>query len=111
MTTPDKWIILKFTKSSGEITYKVFANWAGGYLDGDRWRLNSGIERIEEIDDHYLIYGYSGSCYKCRKNSWGTTSYGASLISEWLNTQEENDFEIEACEKEIIRELATNGNF
>ena len=43
--TPDKWVIIKIGSDS-ESSFKVFGSWAGGYLDGDRWRLNSGITKI-----------------------------------------------------------------
>jgi hypothetical protein len=40
--TPENWVILKIT-NNGEIVYKVFGSWAGGYLGSDNWRINSGI--------------------------------------------------------------------
>ena len=64
--TPDKWVIIKIGSGS-ESNFKVFGSWAGGYLDGDRWRLNSGITKIEEDQDNYYFYGWSGSCYQCHK--------------------------------------------
>ena len=68
-TKPDQWSIIKI----GDI-YKVFGSWSGGYLDGDSWKLNSGIDRIEEDGDDWLFYGYSGSCYRCRKKTYGINS-------------------------------------
>ncbi len=39
--TPERWVILKI---EGDETYfRVF----GGYLDGDRWKMNSGIVGID----------------------------------------------------------------
>lgn len=75
MTKPDKWMIIRFNED-----YKVFATWAGGYTTGDSWKLNSGIVRIEEEDDFYIFHGYSGSFYYCNKNSYGTTTYGLSIL-------------------------------
>ena len=71
--TPEQWVVLRIpTEDNIDVPYyKVFAGWRGGYLDGDRWRLNSGITRVEEDDDYYYFYGYSGSCYKCHKNAYG----------------------------------------
>lgn len=81
--TPDKWVILKLPNDY----YKVFGTWAGGYLDGDRWKLNSGIEKVEQDDDYYYFIGFSGSCYKCHKNSYGTaTSYGQGVLNKILET-------------------------
>lgn len=68
--TPDNWVIIKMSKDD-DIFYKVLAGWSGGYLDGDSWRLNSGITKIEEKKDSYLFYGYSGSVYECRKGGYG----------------------------------------
>jgi hypothetical protein len=76
--TPDRWLIID---CEGNGLYKVFATWHGGYLDGDSWRLNSGIDGDVEVDGDYLLFkGYSGSVYKCHKDSYGTTAYGASIV-------------------------------
>ena len=57
--------------------------WAGGYLNGDRWKINSGIEKIEQDDDFYYFIGFSGSCYQCNKKSYGiTTSYGFEILNK-----------------------------
>lgn len=66
MHTPDNWVIIEVTVRK-ETFYKVLAGWSGGYLDGDSWRMNSGIVSFEEDDEYYYFKGYSGSIYKCRK--------------------------------------------
>lgn len=66
---PNKWLIVQV--NSSPIHYRVFGTWSGGYLDGDAWRLNSGITKIEEDGDYYLIHGYSGSIYKVHKEMYG----------------------------------------
>lgn len=66
--TPDNWVIVKITRPEG-VLYKVLAGWSGGYLDGDSWRLNSGIVRAEVEDDYILFHGHSGSVYKCHKHA------------------------------------------
>jgi hypothetical protein len=77
--TPERWVILKMPNNC----YKVFATWAGGYLDGDRWKLNSGIDKIEQDENFYFFIGFSGSCYKCHKKGYGTaTSYGLSILNK-----------------------------
>lgn len=68
MNTPDNWVILKVILED-ETFYKVLAGWSGGYLDGDSWRMNSGIDRVEEDGDYYSFIGASGSVYKCHKQS------------------------------------------
>lgn len=76
METPDKWLLIDV----GEGVHKVFASWTGGYLDGDYWRLNSGIERVEKDGDYFLFHGFSGSTYKCHKDAYGATGYGSALL-------------------------------
>lgn len=79
--SPEKWVILKLPNNY----YKVFGTWAGGYLDSDRWKLNSGIERVEQDDDYNYFIGFSGSCYRCHKKQYGTaTSYGLGVLNEML---------------------------
>lgn len=71
---PDSWVILKVadpTTDSKQYFYKVLAGWSGGYLDGDSWRMNSGITSVEMEDDKYIFSGESGSRYYCHKDTYG----------------------------------------
>ena len=45
----------------------MLGGWSGGYLDGDSWRLNSGIVDVEETADSFIFIGGSGSRYICDK--------------------------------------------
>ena len=74
---PDKWLIIKFKWG-----YKVLGTWRGGFADGDHWRMNSGISNIEELDNFYLIHGFSGSIYKCFKNNYGFSSLSMGIVSQ-----------------------------
>ena len=75
--TPDNWVVIKFTQQvksgntgygrSEKVFYKVLGGWSGGYLDGDSWRLNSGIVDVEETTDSFIFIGGSGSRYICDK--------------------------------------------
>jgi len=77
--SPDRWVIVKLPNNY----YKVFATWTGGYLDGDRWKLNSGISKVEQDENFYYFIGFSGSCYKCHKKGYGTaTSWGLSVLNK-----------------------------
>jgi hypothetical protein len=67
--TPDNWVVIKVDGVEQETFYKVVAGWSGGYLDGNSWRINSGITKVEVEGDYYLIYGSSGSVYKCHKEA------------------------------------------
>jgi hypothetical protein len=90
--TPERWVILKLPNNY----YKVFGTWSGGYLDGDMWKLNSGIERAEQDDDFYYFIGFSGSCYKCHKNKYGTiNSYGFNVLNKII---EDSNNQIELME-------------
>ena len=67
MNTPDNWIILKIKDDELGTYYKVLAGWSGGYTTGDSWRMNSGIDKIEQTDTHYDFISESGSVYHCHK--------------------------------------------
>ncbi len=79
MYTPDEWCLIKLDGKSPH--YRVFGSWRGGYLDGDYWRMNSGITKIEEEDDFYIFHGSSGSFYKCHKKGYGIhSSHNAGVL-------------------------------
>jgi hypothetical protein len=92
--TPDSWVILKLKNQ--ETFYKVFASWTGDYLDGDRWKMNSGITKVEEYATHYYFYGYSGSCYVCKKGKYGVaTSYCQGVLDSVLGNAYKVNTQIE----------------
>lgn len=76
---PDKWAVLKIGN-----TYKVFAMWSGGYLDGDSWKLSSGITKVEDSEEWWDFYNVSGSVYRCRKTGYGCNVYGAAVLYGWM---------------------------
>ena len=77
---PDNWVVLKM--NGPQPCYKVLAGWSGGYLTGDEWRLNSGIVKVDEEEDHFLFYGTSGSCYQCAKGSYGLRMNNAYIYDK-----------------------------
>ena len=79
--TPDNWVVLKIT-NEGETLYKVLAGWSGGYLDGDSWRMNSGITSVEDHETYYSFYGYSGSVYKVWKGHYGLRMNNAGVCNQ-----------------------------
>lgn len=79
MERPDYWVILKFTRKD-EVYYKVFASFVGGYLDGDSWKMNSGIVKVDEDDTSFTFTGFSGSLYKCMKGCYKTSSYTQQVL-------------------------------
>lgn len=93
---PDRWTVIKITYENGDMINKVFASWYGGYLSAATWRLNSGIEMTEEDEHFYYFYGYSGSCYKCRKDSEGVAGiYNKGTLSHIVSTLEEAGIKVE----------------
>ena len=84
--TPDRWVVLKIPQTGTAALYKIFGSWAGGYLDGDQWKVNSGIVSVEEDEDYYYFIGYSGSCYKCHRKGYGVmTSYSQSILDNLID--------------------------
>ena len=68
--SPDTWSVIKMTHRGGTI-YKILGGWYGDLVDGDSWRLNSGVERVELSDGQYHFHGSSGSVYKCSPIDYG----------------------------------------
>jgi hypothetical protein len=92
---PDKWMVVKITGNDLPPVYKVFACWTGGYLDGDSWKLNSGITAVKENTDYYFFDGSSGSCYACRKGMYGATVYGYGILKNLIDKASANGITIE----------------
>ena len=74
--TPHAWCLVKYGDDM-----RVMATWSGGYLYGDSWRLNSGIDDIEETEDSWKFIGFSGSVYECRKDGYGINGYGLAVLA------------------------------
>ena len=80
--TPDNWVILKIRESKmSKPFYKVLGGWSGGYASGDSWRMNSGITKVTEEGDYLLFHGYSGSIYRCHKQSYGLRMNNAGVYT------------------------------
>ena len=90
---PDKWVVLKITPKDSDPIYKVLASFYGGYLDGDSWRINSGIMRVEDDEQFLYFDGYSGSCYKCPKNinTYGTSSLSSGIVNNIISELSNRD--------------------
>jgi len=92
---PDKWMVVKITGNDLPPVYKVFACWSGGYLDGDSWKLNSGITKVTEKIDYIFFDGSSGSVYACRKGMYGSTAYGYGVLQNFIKKAADNGVTIE----------------
>lgn len=90
---PDKWVILKLSPSGdpAKYFYRILGGWFGGYLYGDSWRLNSGVESYElykkdaEGVPHKILFkGASGSIYDCWIDAEGMTGLMLQVFSQWV---------------------------
>ena len=97
--TPDNWVIIKMTPEGHDTFYKVLAGWHGGYLDGDSWRMNSGIDKVEQNKNYYLFIGASGSVYKCHKQGERLSGMTGSV---WDQLQEKFGDQVELVGAEDI---------
>jgi len=98
--TPDNWVVLKITntKRSGntgygrteEVLYKVLAGWSGSYLNGNSWRINSGITLVFDREDEVHFHGESGSLYRCHKETYGLRMSTAGVYKKMCLQQEFN---------------------
>lgn len=101
-TIPDKWVIVKISKEGEETIYKVFASWAGGYLRGNSWRLNSGIKSIYKEDGSYRITGYSGSHYVCNENYYGVIgNSNRAVLDEFIERGGRHGYSVEVLPEDF----------
>jgi hypothetical protein len=78
---PDTWVILKLTGEAVDgVLYKVFAGWYGGFADGDRWKMNSGITNFTEYGEYVEFDGYSGSIYRANKHNETLSTHQHSVL-------------------------------
>ncbi len=84
---PDKWLLVKITGTDPH--YRVFGSWYGGYLDGDSYRMNSGITGVEEAGEFYIFKGVTGSMYSCHKETYGAHTYGMSVLNRLVENSQQ----------------------
>ena len=90
-TTPDSWVMVRVDTVDKGPYYKIFGSWSGGYLDGDSWRMNSGVESVTEDDDYYYFKGLSGSVYQCHKKGYGIRSvFNMGILNSIIEKAGEN---------------------
>lgn len=93
---PDKWVGVKISSANTKTIYKIFACWYGGYLNGDSWKLNSGITKAFLNGDlKYYFEGASGSVYICGRHNYGTNGYGASVLGNMIENADNNGITVE----------------
>ena len=89
--TPDLWVIVDINSTEHGNIRKVLGSWYGGFARSDEWRMNSGIEEVIDQGEYYDIVGYSGSVYKCYKNSVGMSSYTDRVYNNMKTELEKNN--------------------
>jgi len=97
--TPDKWVVVKIEGKDVPLTYKVFACWYGGFLNGDSWKMNSGINKVTKKKNCWYFEGFSGSTYECYKGRYGTNMYGGGILESIIENAKEQDTIIEVLDK------------
>lgn len=99
MNRPDKWVVIKISKEDDPTypIYKLFSTWLGGYLDGDAWRMNSGIVSVEQEGDYLQFFGDSGSCYEClpSTHAYGTNYYTQDVLDGIIRKGSDAGYSIE----------------
>ena len=96
MYSPDNWGLVKIDTDGKDplpFIYKVIGGWSGGYLDGDSWRMNSGITKVTEKGDYILFSGFSGSVYECYRESEGLRGMAAQVF---YNMKDDEIFKMDA---------------
>lgn len=97
--TPDKWVVIKIEGKDIPLTYKVFACWYGGYLNGDSWKMNSGIKKVSKKKNCWYFEGFSGSTYECHKERYGTNMYGGGVMQNIIEKAKEQDIVIKVLDE------------
>jgi hypothetical protein len=80
MYRPDNWVVIKINGPHPH--YRVLAGWSGGYLDGDSWRLNSGITKVQKDFNRLFFHGSSGSTYMCLEGYYGLRDNNAHIYQK-----------------------------
>jgi len=83
---PDNWVLIDIITPE-ETIRKVFAGWAGGWTEGDSWKLSSGTEKVVEVNEHITDYiQYSGSIYSCHKFNNRMSMYMKNILASWMES-------------------------
>jgi len=78
--TCDNWVVIKM--KGDDPHYRLLVGTSGGYLDGDSWRMNSGITGVEKQAYLYGFYGSSGSVYWCHQGGYGLRMNNAGVYNQ-----------------------------
>lgn len=102
MYMPDNWVIIALTTPTDHIK-KVLAGWHGGYLNGDEWRLSSGITKVTDKDTYWEIENESGSVYHCHKEAERLSGMTGSILGSYQQqAQDRGDITVEVISVEDL---------
>lgn len=88
--SPESWVIVKiYTSKSDTTIYRILSSWYGDFLRGDSWRLSSGITKIEEKENEYIVHNESGSIYYLQKGVVWMSSYAERVYKSFQKQIEE----------------------
>lgn len=97
---PDCWVVFKVDNPEFESPiYKVFGGWYGGLANGDSWKINSGITKVEEDENNYHFYGSSGSVYIVNKSNYSMSSYMMNVWGNFMKQLEGTTTKFEILDK------------
>ena len=86
---PDNFVLLKIMLPE-ETIYKVLGGWSGGYLDGDHWRMNSGIVDYSIEGNKITFKGDSGSEYIVHRENERVSGLTSCILADLLATYSES---------------------
>ena len=76
---PDNWVIVHIGGTDPH--YRVLCGWHGGYLNGDSWKLSSGIEGVSDCGTYWSMPQTSGSVYHLFKGSEHISGITAGVLA------------------------------
>ena len=82
--TPNNWRIIRIEYPGQYLGHRIMCSWYGGYTSGDRWKLSSGIQAIDEYPDKYVASNRSGSIYHLYKANEGWSGYGLAIFENLI---------------------------
>lgn len=98
--TPDKWLLVKITGTDPH--YRVFGSWYGDFVNGDSYRLNSGIKSVTQDGNNYIFHGATGSEYICHREMYGAHMYGMSVLDRLVKNSGDKMEIIYQCPQNIL---------
>lgn len=93
---PDKWVLVHFDKGK-DPHYRVFGSWSGSFLEGDEWRLSSGVTHVDndvENPNVLIVTNSSGSKYIVPVNNYGTTAWTGHTLESLAGRWSQGDMDV-----------------